>query len=359
MIPIYKPFLNGNEKKYINECIDSTWISSKGKFVNLFEKAITDYTGAKYASSCSNGSVALDLAFKAIGLKKGDEVITSSFTYVASTNSILINNGTPVFIDVENRSWNLDSSLVESKINKRTKAILISNIYGFLPEINKIRALCDKYKIFLIEDAAESLGADYNGLKSGNIGDISTFSFFGNKTITTGEGGMVMCNDKKFHSKIEKLKNQGNNEKIRYYHDVLGFNYRMTNIQAAIGLAQMEQIKVILSKKRDIYNHYNNILGKYVTFQKPLNEKITPSYWIVCVLFKTELQRQNVIKAFKEKKIEFRPLFFPVDKLPFYKNADSLDLSNDIYKKGICLPSFPGLSVDELNKICKTIKNSL
>lgn len=359
MIPIYKPYLKGNEKKYVNQCIDSTWISSKGKFLELFEKAIIDFTGVKYASSCCNGSVALDLAFKAIGLKKEDEVITASFTYVASTNSILINNGTPVFIDIESESWNIDAKLIEAKINKKTKAILISNIYGFLPEIEKIRKLCDKYKIFLIEDAAESLGANYAGLKSGNIGDISTFSFFGNKTITSGEGGMVMCNDENLYLKIEQLKNQGNNKEIRYYHDILGFNYRMTNIQAAIGLAQTEQLKKILQKKKELFSYYFETLNKYVEFQRPINEAIEPSYWIVCVLFKTESQKQKIIRAFDKSGIEFRPLFTPVDKFPFYENNNNLKVSNNIYNRGICLPSFPELSKNELNKICNTIINNL
>ena len=180
MIPIYKPFLEGNEKKYINECIDSTWISSQGRFLNDFETAIKMYVGSNYASSCSNGTTALDLAFKAIDLKKGDEVITTSFTYVASTNSILINNGIPVFIDIEMKSWNIDAHNIEKKITNKTKAILISNNYGYLPDITKLIDLCDKYGLYLIEDAAESFGASFGNIKSGKLGYISTFSFFGN-----------------------------------------------------------------------------------------------------------------------------------------------------------------------------------
>ena len=200
-----------------------------------------------------------------------------------------------------------------------------------MPEIEKIRKLCDKYKIFFIEDAAESLGANYAGLKSGNIGDISTFSFFGNKTITSGEGGMVMCNDENIYLKIEQLKNQGNNKEIRYHHDILGFNYRMTNIQAAIGLAQMEQLKIILQKKKEVFSYYFDTLNQYVEFQRPINEAIEPSYWIVSVLFKTESQKQKIIKAFDQNGIECRPLFIPVDKFTFYDNNDNLKVSNNIY----------------------------
>ena len=355
MIPIYKPFLEGNEKKYINECIDSTWISSQGRFLNDFEIAIKNYIGCNYASSCSNGTTALDLAFKAIDLKKGDEVITTSFTYVASTNSILINNGIPVFIDIEMKSWNIDTTSIENKITNKTKAILISNNYGYLPDITKLIDLCNKYGLYLIEDAAESFGASYGNIKSGRLGFISTFSFFGNKTITTGEGGMVLTDNKEIHEKIEKLKNQGNNNSIRYYHDILGYNYRMTNIQAAIGLAQVEQVDLILKKKREIYEFYYKHLKDVVIFQEPINENVQPSYWIIAVLFKSEEQKDNVTKAFLQNDIEFRPLFNPVDEFDFYKKNDSLIRTRSLFKNGICLPSFPALKNNELLKICNTI----
>ena len=359
MIPIYEPYLNGNEKKYVNDCLKTTWISSKGKYIDLFEKAIKDYTGAKYASTCSNGTVALDLAFKAIGVKSGDEVITSSFTYVASTNAILINDATPVFIDVENDSWNIDAWQIEAKITQKTKAVLISNIYGYLPDIEKIKRLCDKYSIFLIEDAAESLGASYSAVKSGNIGDISTFSFFGNKTITCGEGGMVICNDEKLYLRVEQLKNQGNNSEIRYHHDVLGYNYRMTNIQAAIGLAQMEQLETILRKKKELFNYYFEVLKNYVEFQRPINDSIIPSHWIVCILLKTEGQKQKIIEELTVNKVEHRPLFTPVCNFSFYENCYDQKVAEDIYRRGICLPSFPDLRKRQLKKICNIILNNL
>ena len=359
MIPIYKPFLNGNEKKYVNECIDSTWISSKGDFIKKFEDGIKNYVGSNYASSCSNGTTALDLAFKAIEVQEGDEIITASFTYVASTNAILINRAIPVFIDIEKDSWNLDVNLIENKITSKTKAILISNIYGYLPNIEDIRLLCDKFNVFLIEDAAESLGASFNGFKSGTFGHISTFSFFGNKTITTGEGGMVLTNEKKLYDRVEVLKNQGNSKTRTYFHDILGFNYRMTNIQAAIGLAQLEQLDLILNKKTKIYNFYFKKLSPYLTFQKPINKKVIPSYWIVTVLFRDLKQKERVQEGLMKNKIEYRPLFYPVDELSFYKKNESLSITKSLYNKGICLPSFPSLSEQELNKICNTIIDNL
>jgi perosamine synthetase len=359
MIPIYKPFLNGNEKEYVNECLDSTWISSKGDFIKKFEDGIKRYVGSNYASSCSNGTTALDLAFKAINVQQGDEIITASFTYVASTNAILINGAVPVFIDIEKDSWNLDADLIEQKITVKTKAILISNIYGYLPNVEYIRLLCEKFNIFLIEDAAESLGASFDGVKSGTFGHISTFSFFGNKTITTGEGGMVLTNDKKLYDKVEVLKNQGNSKTRTYFHDVLGYNYRMTNIQAAIGLAQLEQLDLILSKKAKIYNYYFDKLSQYLTFQKPINRKVTPSYWIVTVLFSDLKQKERVQEGLIKNKIEFRPLFYPVDELDFYEKDEYLEITKRLYNRGICLPSFPSLSEQELNKICCIIIENL
>lgn len=358
MIPIYKPYLNGNEKKYINDCIDSTWISSKGKYIEKFEEKIKTYVGRKYASSCSNGTVALDLAMKSIGLKQGDEVITTSFTYVASTNAILNNGATPIFVDIENDSWNINCDLIEKAISNKTKAILISNVYGYLPDVSKLLLICKKHNLILIEDAAESFGSTFEKIKSGNIGLISTFSFFGNKTITTGEGGMVLTNNKKIYELVEKLKNQGNSTKRKYYHDILGFNYRMTNIQAAIGLAQIEQIDKILLLKRNIFNYYYENLSNIVKFQKPINKQIQSSYWIISIVFENVNLLKYVINDLEKESIETRPLFYPVDELKFYKASKTLTNTKNISNRGLCLPSYPGLSINELEKIVHTIQQS-
>lgn len=359
MIPIYKPFLEGNEKEYIIDCIDSTWISSQGKYINLFETAVKNYVKREFASSCSNGTTALDLAFKAIDLSPGDEVITTSFTYVASTNSVLANGGIPVFVDIEKDSWNIDFSLIEERITSKTRAILVSNIYGYLPDFDQLKRICKKNNLYLIEDAAESFGAKYKEEYSGGIGDISTFSFFGNKTITAGEGGMVLTDDKKLYDRIQQLKNQGNSETRKYYHEILGFNYRMTNIQAAIGLAQFEQLEYILKRKKEIFTHYFNELQGKVVFQKPINDQVQPSYWIITILFEDEIQMSKVKDALEKNNIDTRPLFYPVDKLDFYDSANDLYLTEKIYTKGICLPSYPGITDSELKLITDTVKSSL
>lgn len=357
MIPIYKPYLEGNEKKYVNECLDSTWISSKGSFIGRFEEAVREYIGVKYSSSCSNGTVALDLAFKALDIGYGDEVITTAFTYIASTNAILINKAVPVFVDIEDSSWNIDTSKIEAKINSKTKAILISNVYGFLPDIYKLKHLCEQNNIYLIEDAAESFGTRIGAKYSGSFGDISTFSFFGNKTITTGEGGMVLTSDQRVHKKIEVLKNQGNNPNIRYHHDILGYNYRMTNIQAAIGLGQIENIDLILKKKKEIFRFYQDRLKDVATFQTSTVSDQHPSYWIIAILLKNTNSLEKIKIKLEENNIEHRPLFPPVDSMKFYQKAEDLNLTYDIFQKGLCLPSYPSLTENELSIICNIILN--
>ncbi len=358
MIPIYKPFLQGNEVKYVNDCLESTWISSRGNYIEKFENAVRDFVGCKYTSSCSSGTTALDLVFKALEIGSGDEVITSNFTYVASTNAILANGAKPIFVDIETDTWNINPDLIEIKITPNTKAILTSNIYGVMPNIDKLNEICTKHNIYLIEDAAESLGAEYKGVKSGNIGTISTFSFFGNKTITTGEGGMVLTNNESLYDKIELLKNQGNSKIKKYYHDVLGFNYRMTNIQAAIGLAQIEQIDKILEIKSKIFNYYFENLGPNIIRQKTLDKSVS-SFWIVTAIFKTSTIKEKVIDELEKNNIETRPLFFPIDELPFYEKEEGEFISKEIYNKGICLPSFPGLKMNELDNIIQIIKKCI
>ena len=359
MIPIYEPFLNGNEKKYVNDCLDSSWISSRGKYISLFEDEIKNFVGRKFASSCSNGTTALDLAMKALGIGNGDEVITTSFTYVASTNSILINDATPVFIDIEKESWNMNATLIERVITNKTKAIIISNVYGYLPNIDEIQNICNKYNLFLIEDSAESLGASYKNKMSGSFGDISTFSFFGNKTITSGEGGMVLTDCSKLHSRINILKNQGNSPDRKYFHSILGYNYRMTNIQAAIGLAQFEQLNKIKDLKKKIYEIYHKELSPFVNFQNVLHQDIIPSYWIITILLDNEAITKKIIKKLQLAQIETRPLFFPIDELPFYSQSNNLPITKNIYKRGLCLPSYPGLAKESQLNIISIIKQTL
>ena len=318
-IPIYKPYLKNNEFKYVNNCLKTSWISSKGGYIEKFEKHVSDYLDTPYCSTTSNGTTALHLALLALGIGQNDEVITTNFTYVASTNAILMVKAKPIFCDINLSDLNINADLIESKISKKTKAILVTNVYGFICDFDKINAIAKKYNLYVIEDAAESFGAIYKNKKSGTFGDISTFSFFGNKTITTGEGGMVICKKKKHFDIVNQLKNQGNSKTKTYYHDLLGYNYRMTNIQAAIGCAQMEIIETILTKKRDIYNYYKIKLFNKVNFLVEIDNS-SPSYWMTPIILNSSSEKNKIEKDLLKNGIETRPFFTPIDLLPFYNS---------------------------------------
>tara|TARA_A100001015_G_scaffold277728_1_gene337196 strand:- start:94 stop:1176 length:1083 start_codon:yes stop_codon:yes gene_type:complete len=353
-IPIYRPFIDKTEEDLVNDCMKSTWISSKGDYINKFEEQIKKYIKADYCTTTSSGTSALHLAMLALDIGQDDEVITTNFTYVASTNAILYVGAKPVFCNIRSENLNIDIDSIESKITPKTKAILYTNVYGFLCDYDRLNEIAKKYGLFLIEDAAESFSARYKGRMSGTLGDISTFSFFGNKTITTGEGGMVMCKNLQHYNKIKKLKNQGNSERT-YFHDVLGYNYRMTNIQAAIGIGQLDKVDKIISLKKSLYNNYKSNLENKVRFIKEL-EGTEPSYWMTPIIFDSQSKREKVEIKLKENSIETRPLFTPIDQLPFYEKSSS-ETANRIYKLGILLPSYPGLSDEDQNKICKIINS--
>ena len=357
-IPIYQPFINLEEKKNVEKCLTTSWISSRGEFIQKFENKVKTFTGASYASCVANGSVALHLALLAAGVGMGDEVITTNFTYVASTNAILMVGAKPIFVEINSETWNIDVSKIQNKITNKTKAILVTNIYGFPCDFDSLNSLCSKNKILLIEDAAESFGAEFNNQKSGCLADISTFSFFGNKTITTGEGGMVLCKSKEHFEVIEQLKNQGNSKTKKYFHDVQGYNYRMTNIQAAIGCAQMEKIDQILTLKKNVDSIYRNELEELVTFQK-IKDRIKPSFWMSSIVFDNKRTMEKVNRELNYNNIETRPLFFPIDKLPFYDEDKSCSLALQLHDKGLSLPSFPGLKENQILFITSIIKKNV
>ncbi len=353
--PIYQPYLTGNEKYYVNDCLDAEWISSQGKYVSLFEEAVAGYIGVKHAVSVFNGTVALHLALIAADIGPGDEVLVPDFTYIASANSILYVGAKPVLVDVDPDDWNISLELIQKKITNRTKAIMTTDIYGLPANYNEIEVVAKKNGLLIIEDSAESFGADYVGRKAGSLGDIATFSFFGNKTITTGEGGMLLTNNPDYASIARKVRNQGNSENIRYYHDVLGHNFRMTNIQAAIGLAQVEQVERILSEKQRIFTVYSKRLSAYFKFQKQA-ESVTSSYWMVGFLCETEKERSELAIFLNKKEIDTRPFFRPIHKMPFYPNEDS-PVALDLSEKGLSLPSYPALTDQDIHYICDEIES--
>ena len=349
--PVYIPHISSKAKEYVNDCLDTGWISSLGKYVEIFEQKVCDYTGAPYAVAVSNGTVALHLALLVADVEKNDEVIVPDFTYIATANAVLYVGAKPVFCDVSRDSWNITLTDIKQFVTPKTKAVIVTDIYGTTPEMDEIISYCNANNITLISDSAESIGGAYKGKKTGNIANITTFSFFGNKTITTGEGGMVLTKDKTIYNRLRQLRNQGNSPKIRYYHEVLGYNYRMTNIQAAIGTAQMERIHDIIQRKNEIHNRYEQNLVEYFTFQK-FPDHIYSSRWMVSMLAKTN--RDELAMHLTGCGIETRPFFKPASSMPYLascSHANTVFLSDH----GINLPSFPTLKNDDVDYISEKI----
>lgn len=367
-IPVAKPFLGSEEIKNVNKCLKDNWISSKGIFINKFESEFAKYINVKYALSCSNGTVALHLALLALDIKKDDEVILPSFTYIATANAVKYCNAKPVFVDIKKETWNINPDEIEKKITEKTKAIVVVHLYGNPVEMEKILKIARKYKLFVVEDAAEAHGALYNNKYVGSLGDINTFSFYGNKIITTGEGGMITTNNKAFYEKIKLLKGQGMSEKKRYWFDIVGYNYRMTNIQAAIGFSQLQKIKKFLKKREEIKKWYLFFLKKFNLLKYFELQKAEKNSQPVCWLFSLKVAKQykNLINRDKlmnfllSKGIETRPLFYPITEMPPYKNLKLIkaDLPNtyEVAYAGLNLPTFYELKKGDVEYIVKNIK---
>ena len=356
--PIYEPSLDGNEKKYVLDCLDSTWISSKGKYVNEFEIQFSEYLGVKYATTMSNGTVALHLALLALGIGEGDEVIVPTLTYIASVNAIAYTGAKPIFVDSERDFWQISPNDVKKKITPKTKAILVVHLYGHPCEMDKIISIAKEHDLFVVEDCAEAIGSEYKGQKVGCFGDISTFSFFGNKTITTGEGGMVVTNDETLFERCVHFKSQGLAKHRQYWHDVIGYNYRMTNICAAIGLAQLENIKKKIEAKQYIANYYKTTLKDLPIELHSQRENCLHTYWMCSILVEEASQRDLLREHLANYGIETRPLFYPAHTMPMYSEKyQKHSIAEYIGWRGINLPSYPGLKKENLDEICNNIRS--
>jgi len=357
-IPIYQPHLNGNEKKYVTECIESNWISSKGDFIPKFEKKFSDFIGCKHSTTVSNGTVALHLALLSLGIGPEDEVIVPTLTYIASVNSIKYTGAKPVFVDSLVNSWQMDPNDVSKKITPKTKAVMAVHLYGHPCDMDTLTSICKEHNLFLIEDCAEAIGSKYKGKHVGTFGDISTFSFFGNKTITTGEGGMVVTNDKTLYDRCIHFKGQGLAKHRQYWHDVIGYNYRMTNICAAIGLAQLEQVDDFIQRKRQIAEFYKS---SFIDLQIKFHEEhkdVYHSYWM-CSILVNEPEQRDKLRDFLEKKgIETRPLFYPVHTMPMYSDQfQKHSVAEYLGWRGINLPSYPSMSNEQQLIVINCIKD--
>lgn len=359
-LPISEPSLKGNELKYISECILTGWISSAGKFVHQFENMFSKYCGTKYGISSSSGTTALHLSLEAIGLGPGDEVIVPSLTFISTANAVVFTGATPVFADSEKTTWNINPAIIEQLITEKTKAIIPVHLYGHPADMDPILQISQKYGLFVIEDAAEAHGAMYKNKRVGSLGDIGIFSFYGNKTITTGEGGMVVTNNEEIADKIRILRDHGMDPKRKYIHSVLGYNYRMTNMQAAIGVAQMERIDQIIDQKRFNAKLYREKLSGIPGIILPPDESWAHNiYWLFSIIIEQEKYGMSAteLKAkLREMQIETRPLFPPVHQQPIYMSRDCLPVCQYLACNGLSLPSSVNLKEKDIIRVVNAIE---
>ena len=354
-IAVAKPFFDDEEIELVNECMVSGWVSSGGKFVIQFEKMVAGHTGVEHAISCSSGTAALHLILMAYGIGLGDEVIVPSMTFISTANAVTYTGATPIFVDSDLESWNINPNKIESMITDKTKAIIPVHLYGHPADMDRINKIAKKYNLKVIEDAAEAQGARYKGKMVGSLADSAMFSFFGNKIITTGEGGMIVTNDAIIADKCRLLRDHGMTAKKRYWHEVVGYNYRMTNIQAAIGVAQMGKIDSIVEKKKRIALEYKKRLKNIKGITLPPNTEWAENiYWLYTILLdnnKLNFSVEDLIKRLKENNIDSRIVFYPIHTQPIYLTGKNLPVSEGLHKMGISLPSSPDMSLKEISKV--------
>lgn len=370
MIPVNTPFFNGNEKKYLNDCIDTGWISSEGPYVQKFEKNMANYISRKYATACSSGSAALDIAVKALGLKKDDEVIIPSFTIISCAQSLVKFGIKPVLVDSSYETFNMKAEDIEKKITPHTKAIMIVHVFGLSVDMDPIIKIAKNYNLKIIEDAAEVIGQEYKGKQCGSFGDISTLSFYPNKHVTTGEGGMILTDSEELDKRAKSLRNLcfSQDPEKRFIHEDLGWNYRMTNIQAALGVAQFEQIDKMIEKKRHIGNSYNKLLEDINVINLPIykTDYCKNIYWVYAITLKDDYNKtaKEVILELKDYKIGSRPFFYPMHKQPVFNNMglflnDNLPQSEKLYEKGFYIPSGLALKNEEIIRVSEVLHKIL
>jgi len=363
-IPLSFPTIGQREAEYVMDCLQTKWISSAGKYVERFEKAFAEAIGTKHAISCSNGTTALHLALLALGVEPGDEVISPTLTFVACANATVYCGAKPRFGDIDPDTWSLDAARLEGLITERTKGIIAVHLRGHPADMDAIKAIAQRHKLFVIEDAAQAHGARVNGTPVGSIGDIGTFSFFGNKMLTTGEGGMITTNNDRAAEHIRLLKNQGMTQQKRYWHPVVGYNYRLTNIQAAIGLAQVERLGEQLQKHRDVAAWYREELAgvEGLTWQKERPWALHAWWQFVVVVDESFApDRDAVLQHLQDAGIDARRIYYPMHQQPIYQNeaaAQTFPVADRVAARAVCLPTWAGLTREDVRFVCRTLREA-
>lgn len=367
-IPVNEPLLSGNEKKYLDECIDTGWISSEGPFIQKFETGMAAATTRKHGIAVCNGTVALEVALAALDLKPGDEVILPTFTIISCVAAIIRRGCVPVLVDSDSVTWNMDVAQIESKITSRTKAIMVVHIFGLPVDMAPIVTLAKSHGVKIIEDAAQMHGQTYNGKLCGSFGDISTFSFYPNKHITTGEGGMLLTDDGTLAERCRSLRNLCFLPKKRFIHEELGYNFRMTNMQAAIGVAQLERLAEFVARKRTMGQRYTELLAAIKGVQLPLAS--TPYadniYWVYGMVLSDSIpfDAEEAMRRLGALKIGTRPFFWPMHEQPVLRKmglfmGENYPVAENLARRGFYIPSGMALSGEQLVQVVDGVRRVL
>jgi perosamine synthetase len=365
VIPIAEPSFGDEELTNVSEAVKSGWISSRGRFIPQFEETFSAWNGVKYGVATSNGTTALHMALVALGIGPGDEVIVPTLTFAATANVVLYTGARPVLVDSHPDYWCMDPSAVEAAVTPRTKAIIPVHLYGHPCDMDAISNIAKAHNLYIVEDAAESHGAEYKGRKTGSFGIISCFSFYGNKIITTGEGGMCLTDDNLLAEKMRVLRDHGMNPGRKYWHDSVGFNYRMTNMQAAVGVAQMAKIDRFIARKIQIAGWYREDLADLaedeIILCHPCAEWAKCVYWMFSILVeqKAEVARDELIGRLASRGIESRPMFFCLHQMPPYSSNGVFPVAERLSRTGINLPSGVKLTRKEVGLVAKTVREIL
>lgn len=369
IIPVCEPDLRGRELEYVTDCIQSNWISSAGKYVTEFEQQFSEHCGAKYGVACSNGTTALHLAMATLGIGPGDEVIIPTFTMIATANAVSYTGATPVLVDTEYETWNMDVSKIEEKITERTKAIMVMHTYGHPVDMDPVLeiAKCKLHgkgeyspRLYVVEDAAAAHGAEYRGKRIGSLGDVACFSFYGNRIITTGEGGMLVTNNEEIAQISRNLRDHAFSTERHFWHKYMGFNYRMTNLQAAIGLAQTERFEEMVEIRRGNAQYYSQLLGDIRGIRTPPEASWAKNvYWMYSIMIEEEFghTRDEVREYLAKHGVETRTFFIPIHVQPiyFHKYHERFPVAEELCRKGMYLPSASTLKKKEIEYVVDCI----
>ncbi len=361
LIPISQPSITEKEIDYVKDAVKSGWVSSLGKYIDIFEDKFASYCGTNYAVATSNGTTALHLVLVSLGIKIDDEVIIPDLTFVATGNAVKYIGAKVITVDVEEDTLCISPAAIRKAITPKTRAIIPVHLNGHPANMEEINKIAKEYNLFVIEDAAEAHGAEFKGKKVGGLSNAGTFSFYGNKIITSGEGGMITTNDSDLYIKMRHLRDHAMSPSKRYWHTEVGFNYRMTNLQAALGVGQFERINEILEKRKEIFNWYykglKDVKGLKLNYEASWAKNV---YWLVSIEIYgyLELERDNFIQKLKAKKIDSRPYFYPLSDMPMYDNASN-ETTNKVYQRGVFLPSFHDITKQQVDYICKVIEDIL